>query len=184
LAKSNSTFPFGVDPAWKTASNELQFYNSMKMKMSIVIAYFHMMLGIVMQVKQHKEKCGLLFQMIELDLEFVLTISNFCSGLQCGVFSAKIRVVFRVYSARSVSHVNHRLHGVAHLCQSEQERTTKKTTNNCLFCLFLVGSRVECYSAQSAQHSRQRRVGSSVNNTSVCSKLVSVLFFADISSGL
>lgn len=41
MAKSNWTFPFGVDPAWKLSENELQFYNSLKMKASIVIAYFH-----------------------------------------------------------------------------------------------------------------------------------------------
>ena len=45
---TNSTFPFGVDPIWKVATNELQFYNSLKMKMSIIIAYFHMSLGICM----------------------------------------------------------------------------------------------------------------------------------------
>ena len=46
--KGAATFPFGVDPIWKVAENELQFYNSLKMKLSIVLAYFHMMLGICM----------------------------------------------------------------------------------------------------------------------------------------
>ncbi len=44
----NATFAFGVDPVWKVASNELQFYNSLKMKLSIVVAYLHMMLGLVL----------------------------------------------------------------------------------------------------------------------------------------
>lgn len=45
---NSTTYPFGVDPAWKVSANELAFYNSLKMKISIVIAYLHMMLGIVM----------------------------------------------------------------------------------------------------------------------------------------
>lgn len=49
MQKANWTFPFGVDPVWKVSENELQFYNSLKMKASIILAYFHMMLGIVMQ---------------------------------------------------------------------------------------------------------------------------------------
>ena len=48
VKNSEATFAFGVDPAWKTGSNELQFYNSLKMKISVILAYFHMMLGIVM----------------------------------------------------------------------------------------------------------------------------------------
>ena len=43
-----TTFPFGADPIWKMAENELQFYNSLKMKLSIVVAYLHMMLGLVL----------------------------------------------------------------------------------------------------------------------------------------
>jgi V-type H+-transporting ATPase subunit a len=45
---SGRAFAFGVDPAWKMSGNELQFYNSLKMKLSIILAYFHMMLGIIM----------------------------------------------------------------------------------------------------------------------------------------
>ncbi len=46
--KGNATFPFGVDPIWKMAENELLLYNSFKMKLSIIVAYLHMMLGLVL----------------------------------------------------------------------------------------------------------------------------------------
>lgn len=47
------TYVFGVDPAWYGASNKLQFYNSMKMKMSVIYGVAHMMLGIVFSAFNH-----------------------------------------------------------------------------------------------------------------------------------
>jgi V-type H+-transporting ATPase subunit a len=39
-------YPFGVDPTWKGAENELYFYNSLKMKMSVIVGLCQMLLGI------------------------------------------------------------------------------------------------------------------------------------------
>ena len=50
VCKANSTYPFGVDPAFRGATNELLFSNSLKMKMSIIIGVCHMSLGVFMHL--------------------------------------------------------------------------------------------------------------------------------------
>jgi len=44
------TYVFGVDPVWKGSSNELLYYNSVKMKMSIIIGIVQMSLGIFLHL--------------------------------------------------------------------------------------------------------------------------------------
>ncbi|MDP2439363.1 MAG: V-type ATPase subunit a family protein [archaeon] len=41
-------YPLGVNPVWKVAENTLNYYNSLKMKMSIVIGVIHMTFGIIL----------------------------------------------------------------------------------------------------------------------------------------
>ena len=45
-ASESYVYPFGIDPLWNHASNNLNFTNAIKMKLSIVIAVLHMNLGI------------------------------------------------------------------------------------------------------------------------------------------
>ena len=42
-------YPFGIDPSWYIAHNELTFFNSLKMKLSVILGVAHMSLGIFLK---------------------------------------------------------------------------------------------------------------------------------------
>lgn len=42
-------YPFGFDPYWKGADNELDFFNSFKMKFSVIVAFVHMTAGVILK---------------------------------------------------------------------------------------------------------------------------------------
>ena len=48
-ADGAAVYPFGIDPAWRIASNELLFANSFKMKASVVLGVAQMTLGICLR---------------------------------------------------------------------------------------------------------------------------------------
>ena len=42
-------YPFGIDPIWMNSESDMPFYNSFKMKASVIIGIVHMTSGIVLK---------------------------------------------------------------------------------------------------------------------------------------
>eukprot|EP01095_Lingulamoeba_sp_RSL-Kostka_P008020 TRINITY_DN2626_c3_g1_i1.p1 TRINITY_DN2626_c3_g1~~TRINITY_DN2626_c3_g1_i1.p1 ORF type:complete len:845 (+),score=277.76 TRINITY_DN2626_c3_g1_i1:83-2617(+) len=76
-------YPVGVDPAWKMASNELDFYNSLKMKMSVLVGVTQMSVGIILSLFNHihfKHKIDIFFEFIP-KICFILCIFGYMDFL-------------------------------------------------------------------------------------------------------
>jgi V-type H+-transporting ATPase subunit a len=66
---SSCVYPFGVDPAWHISSNELLFFNSMKMKMSVILGIAQMTVGICLKglnAYYFKEQLDFLFEFLPM----------------------------------------------------------------------------------------------------------------------
>jgi V-type H+-transporting ATPase subunit a len=66
---NDSVYPFGLDPIWHVTSNELLFFNSFKMKLSVIFGIFQMFLGTLLKglnAIYFGEKLDLLFEFIPM----------------------------------------------------------------------------------------------------------------------
>jgi len=63
----DSVYAFGIDPAWHISSNELLFFNSLKMKTSVILGIIQMTFGIVLRGMN----CIFFKDMIGFFLEFI-----------------------------------------------------------------------------------------------------------------
>lgn len=69
------TYPFGIDPIWHHAANKMVFINSIKMKLSLIIGFFHMGLGSAISITNglyFKDSLGLVCQIIPQAITFTL----------------------------------------------------------------------------------------------------------------
>ncbi|GAM28112.1 hypothetical protein SAMD00019534_112880 [Acytostelium subglobosum LB1] len=60
MSFAGPTYPFGVDPAWKGAPNELDYYNSFKMKLSVIFGVTQMSLGIFFSLLNYLHMKGIM----------------------------------------------------------------------------------------------------------------------------
>lgn len=86
MADPSRSYEFGVDWMWKGSYNELIYYNSLKMKMSVIIGVLHMSLGIILKII-NSIYFGHGLELIEAISQIVMLLSLF--GYMCTLIIIK-----------------------------------------------------------------------------------------------
>ena len=79
LEWDGTVYPFGVDPAWHRAENKMAFFNSYKMKVSIIFGVAQMTLGISLSLLNHiefRDRRSIWFQFVP-EIVFFLSIFGY-----------------------------------------------------------------------------------------------------------
>merc|ERR1719318_174746 len=82
---SNTSYPFGVDPVWQSASNKIGFLNTYKMKISLIFGVLHMTFGVMMSLWNKLSK----MQYASIFLEFFPQII-----FLLGIFGYLVTMIF------------------------------------------------------------------------------------------
>jgi V-type H+-transporting ATPase subunit a len=64
---TDRTYPMGLDPLWMVADNKILFFNSFKMKLSIILGIAHMLLGLSVSVSnniQFRRRSAILLEFV------------------------------------------------------------------------------------------------------------------------
>ena len=75
VQKPGCVYPLGIDPKWAVAHNDLTFSNSFKMKWSVIIGVFQMLVGIMLRGLNNiyfKDKLSFFFEFIPYMIFFLL----------------------------------------------------------------------------------------------------------------
>lgn len=77
-------YPLGLDPAWYSAKNEISYFNSFKMKLSIIIGVTHMTLGLLLRAANNilfGKYIDLFFEFLPQLLFFMSTFGYMCFAI-------------------------------------------------------------------------------------------------------
>ena len=83
VRKNQCIYPLGMDPKWFSSRNELTFFNSFKMKWSVIIGVFQMVIGIILRGLNDiyfKDTLGFYFEFIP-QIIFMLLLFGYMVAL-------------------------------------------------------------------------------------------------------